>query len=69
MRTLRPRIRGRFFGLPAAQARDLSISDKRRNLIIALGAGALAPRVCWLQEIKRRPLVGVAVHDRNGAER
>ena len=40
--------------------------NKRRKLVIALGAAAFAPRVCWPQEIKRRPLVGIIrVNPRN----
>ena len=33
--------------------------NNRRKLIVALGAGAMAPRFAWAQASKRRPVVGV----------
>ena len=43
--------------------------NKRRKLVIALGAGLIAPRVGWTQATKRLPVVGVIrINPRNTNE-
>ena len=43
--------------------------NKRRRLVIALGAGVIAPRIGWTQSTKRLPVVGVIrINPRNTNE-